>query len=471
MLLVYAPLPLGSRRPWALGLLAIATWALAGGAALNAAWQEGELARKLRGARWPLVLLGGYCALVAAQLMGQHTWNGGAAPDAAVAAAITTLDASSTRPYLLTAVAHAGAFVGTLLLVHGERRLLGLAFAVLVSGLLQSVVGVGLLAYGEEYTYLAEDFTPDRAQGTFTNPDHLANYLALCLAVGLGLLVARFEAQAPARNSGEHWARLLRFMLSTKMLLRLMLIVMVIALVLTRSRMGNLAFFTSLLVVGGTLAWRSPQLRRPAMWLVASLLVVDVLVVGKWVGLDRVVQRLQETAVTEERKRSSDREETFEQRQAAARDALTLVRGRPLWGYGGGTFYAAFPAVKGPEAYPATYDHTHNDYVEIAVDTGLVGLALLAGVFVLAACRVLRLMRDGEPRHHRGLATGLAMALCAMGMHALVDFPLQIPANAWTFTVLLACAWTMQPRERRSQRSRREGVALAAPPQAAPAAL
>ncbi len=428
----------------------MATWGLLVLAAVYRALHQRDLARGLAAAGWPIACLAAFCGWVGVQLLqlepAFRSWFTGTASTAGP----ISVDPTSTRVFLLTALTHLGGFLATLLLVQGRRRLLALAAALVVSGLFQSTVAVGLLAYGQEYVYLGEAFVPDRALGTFTNTDHLANYLALCLSVGLGLLIARFEPQTPARNRTEQWLRLLKFVMSTKMLLRLMLIVMVIALVLTRSRMGNLAFFTSLLLVGALLAWRSPQLRRPAMWLVGSLIVVDVVVVGQWVGLDRVVQRLENTAITDEGRPASRGEETFEQRQAGARDALAMIRQRPLAGFGGGTFYAVFPAFKGPAAYGGSYDHTHNDYVEIAADTGLVGLALLMAVVALSARRIARLMDDGEPRHHRGLATGLAMAVCVMVMHSLVDFSLQVPANALTFTVLLAAAWSMKPRRRRA---------------------
>jgi hypothetical protein len=34
------------------------------------------------------------------------------------------------------------------------------------------------------------------------------------------------------------------------------------------------------------------------------------------------------------------------------------------------------------------------------------------------------------------------MAIVALGIHGTVDFNLQIPANALTFTVILALAWS-----------------------------
>ena len=453
--LLCAPLPLASNRAWSLGMLALAVWGLVALAATCCALQEGGVAQRLASGRWPIVFLTVFCVLIASQLVGLTPGLRRLFVDTATTAGPVSIDPTSTRLYLLTALTHLGGFLATLLLLRSRERLIGFAAALVASGLIQAMLGIGLLAYGEAYVYLGEEFSsPDRATGTFPNTDHLANYLALCLSIGLGLLLSQLEFQAPARNRTEQWLRLVKFVMSTKMLLRLMLIVMVIALVLTRSRGGNLAFFTSLLVVGGALAWRSPQLRRGALWLVASVIVVDVVVVGQWVGLDRVVQRLEETAVTDAGKPASYREETLEQRLAGARDALPLIYKRPLIGFGGGTFYAAFPVFKRPDSDLDGYDHSHNDYVEIAADTGVAGLILLAAVVVASLRRIARLMNDDEPRYHRGLAAGLAMAVCAMLIHALVDFPLQIPANALTFTVLLASAWTMKPGGRRLASSR-----------------
>ena len=64
--------------------------------------------------------------------------------------------------------------------------------------------------------------------------------------------------------------------------------------------MGNTAFFASLLICGvAALA----LLRRPPRSLVillVSLIAVDVLIVGTWFGVERVVERIQETGQYDE---------------------------------------------------------------------------------------------------------------------------------------------------------------------------
>ena len=63
------------------------------------------------------------------------------------------------------------------------------------------------------------------------------------LALGIALLALVGCGGSGGSVSGA-------FILSPKMRLRLLLVVMVIALVLTRSRMGNAAFFAAMLIVG-----------------------------------------------------------------------------------------------------------------------------------------------------------------------------------------------------------------------------
>ena len=119
-----------------------------------------------------------------------------------------------------------------------------------------------------------------------------------------------------------------------------------------------------------------------------------------------------------------------------------LVERRPWFGHGGGTYVLAFPGIK-PAGFPHHWDHAHNDFVEIAVDTGLVGLGLLLALALATAWRAGRVLHDAQPRLKRGVGVAALMALFSIGLHSTVDFNLQIPANALTLVVLLALVWAM----------------------------
>ena len=75
------------------------------------------------------------------------------------------------------------------------------------------------------------------------------------------------------------------WILSPKMILRLALCILVIALTTTHSRMGNTAFFASLLISGVTGILLSRYATRNTVILLASLIAIDLFIVGSWFGL------------------------------------------------------------------------------------------------------------------------------------------------------------------------------------------
>lgn len=72
---------------------------------------------------------------------------------------------------------------------------------------------------------------------------------------------------------------------------------MVIALVQTKSRMGNVALLLAIVVVGMPFLYRAGRLSRRGLWVLFSVVLIDVAVIGQWVGIDRVADRLNETAL------------------------------------------------------------------------------------------------------------------------------------------------------------------------------
>jgi O-antigen ligase len=429
VLLALVSLPLASNRSWALGLVVIAMLALLAAVALTRLYAGVSLG--FGSARWVVAALAGFAGLLVVQRLPGLGSDGGS----------VSLDAFNTLRCLLATLAYLAAFMLTIWLVRTERRMLWLLGTLVLAGVVQAVLAVALYASNAEYLFLFYPFHQGhRATGTFANPDHLAGYMELCLSAGIGLMLARMSSVAESSRR-QRIVGFLNFLMSPKMLVRLMLVVMVVALVLTRSRMGNMAFFSALALVGGCAMLSNPRLRRAAFWLIASLIVIDIVVIGQWVGLDRVVERLQNTAVRTENFRG---EETLEQRAETPREALGLVSERPVMGFGAGSFYTVFPRFKSAEKVNF-WDHAHNDYVEIAADTGVLGLGLLGLVVVMTMWRTVRLMHVGERRLHRGVAFGVTMATGCLLIHSWVDFNLQIPANALTFCVLLASVWVLVP--------------------------
>lgn len=441
-----ATLPLASVRTWTVALLVASVWVLG----LLTAWRWRHRPRlawqRLSTVRWPVLLLlalATWMALQATPLpeplvrtLSPQAW---AVQQGVTGHFMLSLDPLPTRTQASLTLALALAFVLVVLVARDRARLDRLAFGLVLIGVFQAVLALFLWSIQARYTVLFYELQHDVAKGTFGNRNHLAGFLMLVLSVGVGLMVARLGSEREHRS--RHWrgqlAGVLAFVLSAKMRLRLMLVVLVMALVLTRSRMGNTAFFAALLVTGLLTLLLSRHRRDPALaWLVASLVVIDVLVVGTWVGLEQVVTRLQGTEWLIEHGGS---QESVEQRQMAARYALELVRDFPLTGTGAGSFYGAFIPYQPPG--DAFFDHAHNDYVEMAANLGLVGFGLTASLVLLSAYQSLRVLWTRRSSMARGLSFGALMAMVGMAIHASVDFNLHIPANALLMVVVLALGW------------------------------
>lgn len=431
-LLVWVPLPLGSNRWWALAIFEFGVLALTLGwlfLYLRGRVEPGGVFERAR----PAVLLLVACLLwmvlqvVPLPLPMLELLS----PQAAAVQAQTgafpglSLNRYATLEHILETLCLVLLFGLTLVLVNSRRRFRLLAIVLVASGVFQAAYGSIMTLSGLEYGFLhvKEDYR-GVATGTFINRNHLAGYLEMCLAIGIGLLLSEVDSAGPrGRRAGLR--RFLQSLLGHKALLRLSLAVMVIALVLTHSRMGNTAFFASLAAAGFLYMLARKRLTRGSLIFFASLLLIDVLIIGNFFGVEEVVQRLQDTSAA------------TEHRDEVVRDSLHIVADYPLAGTGAGSYYSTYPAYSGGEVrYP--YDHTHNDYVEFASEIGLVGFALLAGAVLYCLVCALRALFQRRDNLMRGVAFAALMGITALLIHSIADFNLQIPANAALFVVILA---------------------------------
>jgi len=242
------------------------------------------------------------------------------------------------------------------------------------------------------------------------------------------LMVAQLS-NTPATTWRDRSRRFLEMMLSSKALIRLGLVIMVIGLVLTQSRMGNIAFFSSMLITGVCYVIFVRRLTRGAVFFFSSLLVIDLLIVGNFFGIEEVANRIQRAAVE------------GDMRTDLTRDVLFIVKDFPLTGTGAGSFYSVFPMYNTGVLEFGFFKHAHNDYLEFTTDLGLVALALLAFCVLLSLWQGFRSQFERRDRLLQGMGFASTMAIAALLIHSFTDFNLHIPANAATFMVVMVLAW------------------------------
>jgi O-antigen ligase len=211
--------------------------------------------------------------------------------------------------------------------------------------------------------------------------------------------------------------------------------------------MGNTAFFSSLAIAGLIGIFLSRHATRGTVILLTSLIAIDVFIVGSWFGVEKLAQRIEQTTVES---KANQAQESVEDRSAAGRYGMDLVKDYPAFGTGPGSWYVTFPRYRAGEI-SGFYDEAHNDYVQFLAEDGAIGVGLL-GAFVAwclaAALRAQYLRRDPLMR---GMSFAAIMGISAMLIHASVEFNMQIPANAMLLMVILGMGWISLHLERRGQ--------------------
>lgn len=140
----------------------------------------------------------------------------------------------------------------------------------------------------------------------------------------------------------------------------------------------------------------------------------------------------------------SSRRTSFARSLEAAGDFAPL-------GSGVGTFQQVYRHYEDPAAVTTVYmNHAHSDLIELLLETGLPGLALILLFLFWWGRRVLAVWRAEQVDHFARAATIASAVILA---HSLVDYPLRTAAIS--AILAMCCALMAEPRAR-TRRSRRE---------------
>ncbi|WP_340677099.1 O-antigen ligase family protein [Paraglaciecola sp.] len=333
-------------------------------------------------------------------------------------------DLGQSQVSLIKSLGYFCLFLSCLMLIDDEKHLRRLLLVLVFSGLIQAIYGVLEVLSGNGFSLVFDLPISESATGSFVYKNHFANFLLLCLSAGVGLMVTDIEinkSQPP-----QDWRiRLINTLLTSKTLIRISLAIMVIALVMSRSRMGNIAFFSAMIAVSMLVFLQDRKKSKGLGILLVSMLIIDLFIVSKWFGLEKVQQRLAETSFSQET------------RDEVVIDSLPIVKNYPIIGSGAGSFYSVFPSYKNSIINPF-YDHAHNDYLEIVIEYGILGFTFLGMLVFFSFIKAVTALKKNASPLSKGTAFACLMAYLGMLIHMSVDFPLQAPANAVYFVIFIA---------------------------------
>ena len=296
------------------------------------------------------------------------------------------------------------------LLRSSQARKLGVILSIYGSVLAAFALVQGISSNGRLY-WLRQPRMGGWIYGPYVNHNHYAGLMELLIPIPLVLSLTQL-ARSKERTAAAVAAA-----------------VMAGTIFLSGSRGGMLALFAELVFLGVVLLKKRRELRMAVALGIFVLIVVGLLT---WLGGDQLGRRLATVG-------SAPTDLSGSMRGQINRDGLRMFLRKPALGWGLGTFPVIYPQFR--SFYTNFFvNEAHDDYLQLVVETGLVGFGTMIWFLVVVYRRAFRKIGNW-PSDVSGAATLACMlGLTGILVHSTVDFNLQIPANAALFYVLCTVA-------------------------------
>lgn len=216
-----------------------------------------------------------------------------------------------------------------------------------------------------------------------------------------------------------------KFRGSVRALIAFSAALMEVSVFLSESRGGMVAITAEILLLGILVFLHGSGLRK----LLYMLVVVACVGLMVWLAGNRVADRFATVP--------------YSTRLALARDSWHMAREHPLLGFGLGTFASVYPKYA---TFPTNlyFDHVHNDYLELLVETGWLGIACMVAFLVMVYRSALRRRRSWTMSEGAAISIAAAIGISGILVHSVSDFNLHIPANAALFFALAGIARSLR---------------------------
>lgn len=282
-----------------------------------------------------------------------------------------------------------------------------------VLGVAMALLGFSQAAAGRQPTLRFHPFHNEfGASGTFANRNHFGALMAMLAPLAVGLGRVGLARRHPAAFS---WY--------------LAAVVLVLAAALSFSRAGFLlAALASSVAVVGAWRWGAPEVaaarkvRHGLPLAGAAVLAIVGVATYAWTQL---AARL-------------DKDPLDDLRMQYLQHGFSAVKAYLTWGTGVGGFRWAYAPFEAPRDMGETYAlHAHNDLLEVALETGWLGLLLLAVLLAVLAAAV-RQSLGPKASPHALLMIATVIAITVPLLHSLVDYPLRTLSVLLLFSGLIA---------------------------------
>jgi O-antigen ligase len=293
--------------------------------------------------------------------------------------------------------------------------------AVMMVGIFESLYGVFEFFSGHRHI-LTLDFSKRMSSvtGTFVNRNYFAGYLVMAIPLATGFLVSREVGRSGRVND---WRRRLARLDGKTLILGFGVIIMIVGLLVSTSRMGILSLLMSFSLIA--LLFRDPT-GGNRIYRVPALIFGLAMLWSAFMGLDVVISRFFSVA------------KGLQSRWPIWVDTVQILRDFPVFGTGLGTFASIFPVYRSFHIRGIA-THAENDFLQLISDTGFLGAGLLLVLFAFLIFRAIWAIHDlPHSTGRRYISMGGLVGILGFMFHSGMERNIQVPANAFLYTVTLA---------------------------------
>ncbi|HZW93820.1 MAG TPA: O-antigen ligase family protein [Candidatus Eremiobacteraceae bacterium] len=314
-------------------------------------------------------------------------------------------------------------FLSSQTLLRGSQaRRLALIFSVYGAAVAGLALIQGISSNGKLY-WIRQPRMGGWIYGPYVNHNHYAGLMEMLVPIPLVLSLTRL-APAKHRNIAAAAAAL-----------------MVGTIFLSESRGGMLAIVVELVILAIFLVKQKKGLRTAIGLSLFLAIVVGLLT---WIGGAELIQRIASV-------RQSHSELPGDIRTYINRDGFRMFLMKPVLGWGLGAFPVVYPQFR--SFYTNFFvNEAHNDYLQLLVEMGALGFATMLWFLVIVYARAIKKIGNWSEEISGAVALACLLGLSGILVHSLIDFNLQIPANASLFYVLCTIAASepfVQPMRKR----------------------
>ncbi|MFA7676846.1 MAG: O-antigen ligase family protein [Candidatus Omnitrophota bacterium] len=293
-------------------------------------------------------------------------------------------------------VCYSTIFLITLNLFNSKKQLKRAFLMVILWGLFLCFCGI-------MKKYFIIDKETLNSFGTFGNRNHFSGYMLMIAPLAIGYALH-------CRNKAK------------KIIFSFIASLICASIFLSLSRGGTISLVLSLLLMG--LFFKDKRFNKERSIVLSVVLVLGIFFV-LIAGINPAIEKFSLLG------------QGARGRLEIVKDSIEMFRSFPIFGVGNGNFSYIFPIYK-KFVSSAHYFYAHNDYLQLILENGLLGVFFYLGFFCFVLKEIITKLAARNDPFVKNMVSGGLCGLFGVMIHSVFEFNFHIPAISFLFLFVLA---------------------------------